>query len=295
MHLVDRALARVHTAHGRLAAARWDRARGDRRVRTWPEAAAASSLTGVTAVCNVCGWRGRGFGGVAHSESALCPVCGSIARDRFLAWCWTRRTGYDPAAVVLETSPRLGEPYRTRMAQRTAYTASDFDESAHRASVRLDLQALDLPDRSVDVVLTPHVLEHVPDPDAALRELFRVLRPGGSVLVQVPVPQARTGVPVEPEYHGDRTLVHSRFGWDLADRIERAGFACTTLVTSELRDAVELGRSPWVHEGADCDVDDLVEGADPARLTVVADAVAAARHGFRPAYQFVTFHAVRPV
>lgn len=96
---------------------------------------------------------------------------------------------------------------------RLDYTASDYDESAHRGVVQLDLQAIDLPDASVDVVLTPHVLEHVPDTDRALAELFRILTPGGSVFLQVPLPQAVTGVPAEPEYHGDHTLVFFRFGW----------------------------------------------------------------------------------
>ena len=293
MRLADYALEHVHLAHRQAAELRWDSRRGDRRLRTWPEAAAASSLLGRSR-CNVCGWRGRGFTGIEHSESALCPVCGSIARDRFLYWCWTSRTPYDPAAVVLETSPRLGEAYRSRMAERVRYTASDYDLSMHRTGLQLDLQDIALPDACVDVVLTPHVLEHVPDTSRALAELFRVLRPGGRVLLQVPVPQARTTVPTEPEYHGDRTLVHFRFGWDLADLVREHGFSCATLVTAELRAAARAGRSPWVHEGDDCDVDDLVAGADPDALTVVADARQARVHGFRPAYQFVTFDCAKP-
>ena len=294
MRLADHVLEHVHLAHRQLAEVRWDSRRGDRRTRTWPEAAAASHLLRPRVRCNVCGWRGHRFSGVEHSESALCPVCGSIARDRFLYWCWTRRTPYDPAAVVLETSPRLGELYRERMRARVDYTASDFDGSAHRATLTLDLQDLALPDACLDVVLTPHVLEHVPDPDRALAELFRVLRPGGAVLLQVPLPQSVTGRPAEPEYHGDRTLVHFRFGWDLAERVRAHGFACDVLVTSELRDAAARGSHSWVHEGDDCDVDDLVAGADAAGLTVVADDVQARRHGFRPAYQFVTFDCRKP-
>jgi SAM-dependent methyltransferase len=293
VRLADYALEHVHLAHRQAAELRWDSRRGDRRLRTWPEAAAATSLLGRVR-CNVCGWRGRAFEGVEHSESALCPVCGSIARDRFLYWCWTRRTPYDPAAVVLETSPRLGDAYRARMGERVRYTASDYDGSLHRTGLQLDLQDIALPDACVDVVLTPHVLEHVPDTSRALAELFRVLRPGGRVLLQVPVPQARTTVPAEPEYHGDRTLVFFRFGWDLADRVRDAGFTCATLVTSELLAAARTGRSPWVHEGADCDVDDLVAGADPAALTVVADTGQARALGFRPAYQFVTFDCAKP-
>ncbi|MCW2614187.1 MAG: Methyltransferase type 11 [Frankiales bacterium] len=293
MRLADSILTQVHTGHRKLTERTWSKGSGDRRTRTWPEAAEKSQLRGVTSVCNICGWRGRGFEGVKHSESALCPVCGSISRDRFLYWCWTQRTAYDPRAAVLETSPRMGQLYRDRMAERVDYTASDYDESAHKAVIKLDLQDMALPDASVDVVLTPHVLEHVPDTGRALSELFRVLKPGGHVFLQIPLPQARTMVPTEPEYHGDWTLVYFRFGWDLADVIRSHGFACDTLVTSELRDAAAHGHC-WVHDGPDCDVDDLVAGADPAAMTVIADAAQAERHGFQPGYQFVTFDLHKP-
>ena len=68
-----------------------------------------------------------------------------------------------------------------------SYRTSDFDLSAHRGDIQIDLQAIDLPDASVDVVLTPHVLEHVPDTDKALSELFRVIAPGGRMYLQVPL------------------------------------------------------------------------------------------------------------
>ena len=288
MQLADRVIATAHGAYGSLAKARWKSGKGDRRTATWPEAAALSSLTSATAVCNICGWRGRGFNGIAHSESALCPVCGSISRDRFLYWCWTRRTSYDPRARVLETSPRLPQAYRDKMAQRVDYTSSDYDESAHKGAMRLDLQDIALPDNTLDAVLTPHVLEHVPHTDKALSELFRVMKPGGHVFLQIPLPQSKTAPPTEPEYHGDNTLVFWRFGWDLADMIRAAGFACDILVTSELRDAAAAKRS-FAYSGADCDVDDLMSGADAAALTVIADAAQAERYGCRPPFQFVTF------
>lgn len=294
MRLADQILEHVHLLQRQVAETRWDSKAGDRRVRTWPEAAAVNKITKVTSRCNICGWAGRGFEGVAHSESALCPVCGSIARDRFLYWCWTKRAAYDPKADVLETSPRLGGLYRERMAQRVEYVASDYDESMHKAVIKLDLQAIDLPDASLDVVLTPHVLEHVPDTDKALSELFRVMKPGGHVFLQVPIPQAKTMVPLEPEYHGDQTLVFFRFGWDLADVIRSHGFACDTLVTAELRDAAAAGRHSWVHEGPDCDVDDLMAGADASTMTSIATAQEAALYGFQPAYQFVTFDLHKP-
>ncbi len=297
MRLADSVLTAVHKGHTRLVEQQWKHSKGDRRTLVWPEAALNSQLTGKKQ-CNICGWKGHAFevvnGTVEHSEAALCPVCGSISRDRFLYWCWTRRTGYSPQARVLETSPRMPNLYRERMQERVDYVASDYDESMHRAFIKLDLQDMDLPSSSVDAVLTPHVLEHVPDTDKALSELFRVLKPGGHVFLQIPIPQAKTMVPLEPEYHGDMTLVYFRFGWDVAEQIRSHGFAVDTLVTSELRDAARTGTSPWTHEGPDCDVEDLIAGADPTTMTVIADEVQAARHSFRPAYQFVTFDCHKP-
>ena len=49
-----------------------------------------------------------------------------------------------------------------------------------------DLQRLDLPDAVFDAAVCAEVLEHLDDDDAALRELARVLRPGGLLLVTVP-------------------------------------------------------------------------------------------------------------
>jgi SAM-dependent methyltransferase len=54
---------------------------------------------------------------------------------------------------------------------------------AHAPTAVADAQALPLRDASVDVVLCLHMLYHVPDIARAVRELRRVLRPGGRVLV----------------------------------------------------------------------------------------------------------------
>lgn len=105
-----------------------------------------------------------------------------------------------------------------------------------------DLTALTLPDASQDAVLSFDVLEHIPDADAALRELFRVLRPGGLLVFTVPfmtdaeqsLLRARIGPQgiehlVEPEYHGDPAmdggcLAFHSFGWDLLERLRAVGF-----------------------------------------------------------------------
>jgi SAM-dependent methyltransferase len=266
----------------------------DPRLAPWRSARTSSVADAFHRVCNICGWHGAEFGGPAHSEMANCPHCGSIARDRFLYWCWTHRVPYDRAQRVLETSPRLGKKYRRRMSELVHYTASDYDESAHKAMIKLDLQKMDLPDASVDTVLTPHVLEHVPDTGRALAELYRVLAPCGSLLLMIPMPQGVTAPPKEPEYHGDNTLVYWRFGWDLREKLEAAEFDVTCLVTQPLIDRLNRRQFSSGYAGADADEVDLLRHADPATLTPIVDERQARRYGFEPDLHFILWHCAKP-
>jgi SAM-dependent methyltransferase len=226
----------------------------------------------------------------------VCPQCGSIARDRFLLWSYVARTPPGLRSRVLETSPRLGTEYRRAMAHWFDYTCSDFDERAHAGTVRLDLQAIDLPDASLDVLLTPHVLEHVPETDRALAEIARVLAPGGRMYLQVPVLQGATAPPTEPEFHGDDTPVFWRFGPDLTARLREHGFTTALLCTAEWKRRVGAGATEWgTPTSKEFDVTSLLAGSIAADLEVIADDEAARRLGFEPAFMFLTWEAIRPL
>lgn len=58
----------------------------------------------------------------------------------------------------------------------------DLRRSGGLSLIQADAQHLPLPDRSVDVALAMHMLYHVPDIPAAIRELRRITKPGGTVL-----------------------------------------------------------------------------------------------------------------
>ncbi len=62
-----------------------------------------------------------------------------------------------------------------------------------------------LPDSYFDLVLCTEVLEHCPDDEAVLKELARVLAPGASLIISVPVPPAPLPDPahVREGYHPD--------------------------------------------------------------------------------------------
>lgn len=246
--------------------------------------------------CNICGAATAAFLGPHHTEAATCPRCGSIARDRFLWWCAAKRA---PAlrhrgARILETSPRLGEGYRMMMRRFFDYRASDFDGGAHRADLEIDLQDIALPAASLDVILTPHVLEHVPETDRALAQLFRVLTPGGRMYLQVPTCYGTTAAPTTPEFHADNTPVFWNFGWDLTDRLRAAGFTTTVLVPDAYARILRREVVTPDPGGDGFHLDDLVEHARADDLTGIADDETSRRLGFLPAYHFATWECVRP-
>lgn len=257
------------------------------------------SATSHGAACNICRWTGAAFNGPYHSEMAQCPQCGSIARDRFLMHCFTSTVKRPRGLRILETSPRLGHEYRIMMSRHFRYTASDFDLSAHEGDIQIDLQNIALPDSSIDVLLTPHVLEHVPDTARALAEIHRMLAPGGHMFLQVPLLVGTTTVPNEPEFHADNTPVFFRFGWDLTFRLREAGFHTKILVTEEWSEMLSGRTEPPASNGDGFDVEGIVAAARRT-LDFDRDVVPAAStrqshaYGFLPPYHFATWYCHKP-
>ena len=243
--------------------------------------------TGV--ICNICRWCGDAFAGPRHVEFSQCPACGSNGRDRFLHWCLAKRVHLTPALRVIECSPRLGEPYRAAMSTWFFYRTSDYDLRAHKGNLQLDLQAIELPDACVDVMLCAHVLEHVPDTDKALAELRRVMAPGGHLLLQVPVLQGHTAPPTTPEFHGDNTPVFWRFGFDLTARLREQGFSTELLCTEQLVDAVASGTNPWSEWSGEFDVPDILATAIADDLVAIANRATSRQLGVDPGYMYFTW------
>jgi SAM-dependent methyltransferase len=88
----------------------------------------------------------------------------------------------------------------------------------------LESEALPLEDASLDLVTALDVLEHIEDDRAALREIARVLRPGGSLLATVPAYTWMWGPQDEISHHFRRYRAA-----ELRRRIEEADLALVRL------------------------------------------------------------------
>ncbi len=123
-----------------------------------------------------------------------------------------------------------------------------------------DVTRLTFDDETLDLVGTFDVLEHVPQYEIALREFYRCLKPGGTLLISVPFiadnsdtlvrARVKENGDVEhlmpPEYHADPlssegVLCYQTFGWDILDCLREAGFVDTALHFYWSRDEGYLG------------------------------------------------------
>lgn len=191
-----------------------------------------------------------GDGEVNWRESLICPVTGLNCRLRAAVQLLDTEIGLcrDDRLYLPEQSTPL---YRYLRSLQPDAIGSEFLGPTRRGEIdpvtrirNEDLTALTFDDGSVDVVGCFECLEHVPDDGAAMRELARVTRPGGRLLLTVPFGAGsdttlqratlqRDGSIMHheaPEYHGDPLssdgcLCFRHYGWDLLGRLVHAGYA----------------------------------------------------------------------
>jgi len=184
--------------------------------------------------CPVCGNQFSKFlpyGYNSVRDNVLCPGCLSLERHRLLWLYLKNRTNFFTHELnVLHVAPEQCFYQRFRKMKNLKYLTADLESPL--ADVKLDIQQMPFSDNEFDVVICNHVLEHVPDDRTALREIFRILKPGGYAILQVP-----TAYGME-KTHEDATITdpkerekqfrqkdHMRlYGKDYLKRVMEAGY-----------------------------------------------------------------------
>lgn len=146
--------------------------------------------------CNVCGWNGFNFlpygVGIKHRREAQCPKCKSFERHRavkFLLNDDLKPESYDQSTHdTLHVAPEV-QISDWLQSISDSYLSIDLFNPAME---KMDLTSLKLSDESKTLVFCSHVLEHIVDDLKAISEIFRVLKPGGIAIIQVPIWQGKT-------------------------------------------------------------------------------------------------------
>ncbi len=185
--------------------------------------------------CVLCDSHVRAFldaGWVVQRLDGKCPVCNSLERHRF-GWYYLQREGLlrGPAMqTMLHIAPEV--PLRRRLTRLPNFRYITGDAMRQRIDVKLDLTLLPFDDDIVDLLYCSHVLEHIPDDIAAMTEIRRVLRDGGSAILMFPVRFDTDATDEDPTIDDPEERLrrfgqdnHVRwYGRDVIDRLRDVGF-----------------------------------------------------------------------
>jgi len=193
-------------------------------------------------LCNICNKKINNFLPIIMPPRPRlsCPNCGALERHR-LDWLFLeRKTNLLDGSHkrLLHVAPE--RVLKEKFAKLNYIEYISIDLKQFGVMVTADVTRLPFRDNSFDVIYCSHVLEHVPDDRAAMAELFRVLRPSGWGLIQVPISSKRTFEDFTITNPIDRARVFGRYdhvrryGLDYADRLREAGFKVTVFSPKEI-------------------------------------------------------------
>ena len=125
------------------------------------------------------------YGYEIKRSNVLSPSTLSLERHRLLWLYLKNETNFFSAPLkVLHFAPEQAFYKRFRNLKHLDYTTTDLNSPL--ADIKADICKLPFQDNSYDVILCNHVLEHIPDDTKAMTELFRVMKPGGWGIFQIP-------------------------------------------------------------------------------------------------------------
>lgn len=181
--------------------------------------------------------------GAGFRENARCPNCDANDRQRLIFLFLSQNGFLKKSLDVLHVAPEKQLQKVLKRINQKKYVSIDLDSTL--AEYRMDIQRLNFQDESFDLIICSHVLEHVVNDRLAMREIRRVLRPGGTAILQVPISWKLSAIDEEPTLLDEKERVR-RFGQidhirmynegGYLERLNESGFSVRVLPPTEIVD-----------------------------------------------------------
>lgn len=171
------------------------------------------------------------YGYGKQRANALSPGTLSLERHRQM-WLYLQNETqfFTEKLKVLHIAPEQEFLRRFKKMDNLDYTSADLFSPI--VDVKADILDLPFADNSFDVIICNHVLEHIVDDKKAMSELYRVMKPGGWGILQVPMKNSLEKTyedftitdPKERQKHFGQYDHVRWYGMDYFDRLRSVGF-----------------------------------------------------------------------
>lgn len=192
--------------------------------------------------CSICNSSYKEFGpfGLKKRKNALCFKCGSLERHR-LVWKYLNdKNLLKKPLSILHFAPEKVFYDIFSKSRDIEYFPCDLMPENYNYSdgtkiIKADITDIPFESNCFDFILCSHVLEHIPDDNLAMSELFRVMKNGGFGIFQVPIDYSREKTYEDfsitnPKEREKAFGQHDHVRWygkDYINRLEKVGFQVT--------------------------------------------------------------------
>lgn len=169
-----------------------------------------------------------------NNRQYTCPFCGALDRDRLYALYLKHFLMEQPSKQISLLDIAPSRPLRRFLWKYSNINYKSMDLYMNGVDIVGDITDMNtIPDSQFDFFICSHVLEHVPDDQKALSELYRVLKPQGHGILMVPIILKAERIDEDPGVtdeserwrrfgQNDHVRLYSKKGF--VERITRAGF-----------------------------------------------------------------------
>ncbi|MEO8771338.1 MAG: class I SAM-dependent methyltransferase [Ferruginibacter sp.] len=189
-----------------------------------------------------------------YGENIFCPNCMSTARER-LVIAFLKDSINISGKEVLHLSPEknIYQFLKEKASVTTADLLPGFYKTIDGMVQKQDATQFSFDDKQFDLVIANHILEHIPDDRKAMKEIYRVMKPGAMAILQVPYSEKMQSTIEDPSIndaakqsalYGQKDHVRIYLLNDYVERLKKTGFLVEVLSADQLEKYLKFAVQP---------------------------------------------------